>query len=92
MRTQVAIIGAGPAGLFLAHLLHRIGIGATVIESRGRQAVEQTVRAGVLEHWVVELMKDLGLGERMMREAHVHDGITLQWNRQRHHVYSHRFR
>lgn len=86
MRTQVGIIGAGPAGLFLAHLLHRIGIGATVIESRSRHAVEQTVRAGVLEHWVVELMKDLGLGERMMREAHVHDGITLQWNRQRHHV------
>jgi len=48
--------------------------------------VEGTVRAGVLEHWVVELMKELGLGERMIREGHFHDGITLQWNRQRHHV------
>jgi p-hydroxybenzoate 3-monooxygenase len=86
MRAQVGIIGAGPAGLFLAHLLHRIGISAIIIESRSRHDVEETVRAGVLEHWVVELMKDLGLGERMMREAHVHDGITLQWNRERHHV------
>ncbi len=86
MRTQVGIIGAGPAGLFLAHLLHRLGIGAIVIECRSRQAVEETVRAGVLEHWVVALMKDLGLGERMMREGHFHDGITLQWNGERHHV------
>ncbi len=62
MRTQVGIIGAGPAGLFLAHLLQRLGIGCVIIESRSRQSVEETVRAGVLEHWVVELMKDLGLG------------------------------
>ncbi len=86
MRTQVGIIGCGPAGLFLAHLLHRIGIDAVIIESRGRQDVEETVRAGVLEHWVVALMNDLGLGERLKREGHVHDGITLQWNRERHHV------
>jgi p-hydroxybenzoate 3-monooxygenase len=86
MKTQVGIIGAGPAGLFLAHLLHRVGIGSIVIESRSRQDVEATVRAGVLEHWVVELMKELGFGERMMREGHFHDGITLQWDRARHHV------
>jgi p-hydroxybenzoate 3-monooxygenase len=86
MRTQVGIIGCGPAGLFLAHLLHRVGIGAIIIESRSRHDVEETVRAGVLEHWVIELMKELGLGERMMREGHFHDGITLQWNRERHHV------
>ncbi len=86
LRTQVGIIGAGPAGLFLAHLLHRTGISAIIVESRERSEVEQTVRAGVLEHWVVELMKELGLGERMMREGHFHDGITLQWNRTRHHV------
>ena len=86
MRTQVGIIGCGPAGLFLAHLLHRVGIDNVIIESRGRQDVEATIRAGVLEHWVVELIKELGLGARMMREAHVHDGITLQWNRERHHV------
>ena len=86
MRTQVGIIGAGPAGLFLSHLLHRNGIASVIIESRTREDVEGTVRAGVLEHWVAELIKELGLGERMLREGHFHDGITLQWNRQRHHV------
>lgn len=86
MRTQVGIIGCGPAGLFLAHLLHRVGIGCIIIESRDRQDVERTIRAGVLEHWVVELIKELGLGARMMREAHIHDGITLQWNRERYHL------
>lgn len=86
LRTQVGIIGAGPAGLFLAHLLHQAGIESIILESRSRQDVEQTLRAGVLEHWVVQLMHDLGIGERVAREAHFHDGITLQWNRQRHHV------
>jgi p-hydroxybenzoate 3-monooxygenase len=86
VRTQVGIIGAGPAGLFLAHLLHRSGISAINLESRSRTAVEETIRAGVLEYWVVALMTELGLGERMMREGHFHDGITLQWNRERHHV------
>jgi p-hydroxybenzoate 3-monooxygenase len=86
IRTQIGIIGAGPAGLFLAHLLRRAGISAINIETRSRSDVEQTIRAGVLEHWVVELMQQLGLGERMLREGHFHDGITLQWNRERHHV------
>lgn len=86
VRTEVGIIGAGPAGLFLAHLLHRAGIGAVIIESRSRHDVEATIRAGVLEHWVVELMRELGLGQRMMQEGDFHDGITLQWNRARHHV------
>ena len=86
MRTQVGIVGAGPAGLFLAHLLHRVGIARPLSESRSRHDVEETVRAGVLEHWVVELMQELGLGERILREGHFHDGITLQWNRERHHV------
>jgi p-hydroxybenzoate 3-monooxygenase len=86
VRAQVGIIGAGPAGLFLAHLLHRLGISAIIVELRSRQSVEETVRAGVLEHWVVELMRELGLGERMLKEGHFHDGITLQWNRERHHV------
>ncbi|HEY8290725.1 MAG TPA: 4-hydroxybenzoate 3-monooxygenase [Acetobacteraceae bacterium] len=86
MRTQVGIIGAGPAGLFLSHLLHRSGIGSVILEARSRSDVEGTVRAGVLEHWVTDLMTELGLGDRMQREAHRHDGITLQWNRERHHV------
>jgi p-hydroxybenzoate 3-monooxygenase len=86
MHTQVGIIGAGPAGLFLSHLLYRAGIESVVLEARSRAAVESTVRAGVLEHWVTDLMDELGLGARMRREAHRHDGITLQWNRERHHV------
>ncbi|MFL5279624.1 MAG: 4-hydroxybenzoate 3-monooxygenase [Rhodopila sp.] len=86
MRTQVGIIGAGPAGLFLSLLLRCAGIESIVIESRSRADVEGTVRAGVLEHWVAGLMQDLGLGARMQREGHFHSGITLQWNRQRHHV------
>jgi p-hydroxybenzoate 3-monooxygenase len=86
VRTQVGIIGAGPAGLFLAHLLKREGIEAVNLESRSRADVEGTVRAGVLEHWVTALMHELGIGARMAREGHFHDGITLQWNRQRHHV------
>lgn len=86
MRTQVGIIGAGPAGLFLAHLLHRAGIECVVVEARSRQDVESTIRAGVLEHWVAELMTDLGLHQRMQQQGHFHDGITLQWDRQRHHL------
>jgi p-hydroxybenzoate 3-monooxygenase len=86
VRTQVGIIGAGPAGLFLSLLLHRAGIESIILESRTRKDVEETVRAGVLEHWVAQLMRELGLGERMMRESHFHSGITLQWNRERHHV------
>jgi p-hydroxybenzoate 3-monooxygenase len=72
--------------LFLALLLHRAGISAVNLESRSRLNVEQTIRAGVLEHWLVELMGELGIAGRMAVDGHVHDGITLQWNRQRHHV------
>jgi p-hydroxybenzoate 3-monooxygenase len=86
MRTQVGIIGAGPAGLFLALLLHRAGIGSVILETRSRSDVENTVRAGVLEHWAAALLTELGLDQRMRREGHFHTGITLQWNRERHHV------
>jgi p-hydroxybenzoate 3-monooxygenase len=86
MRTQVGIIGCGPAGLLAAHLLHRAGIHSVILESRGRAEVEETIRAGMLEQWVVDLLNRLGLGERMMREAQFHEGITLQWDDQRLHV------
>ncbi|PHK96030.1 4-hydroxybenzoate 3-monooxygenase [Pseudoroseomonas rhizosphaerae] len=86
MRTQVGIVGCGPAGLFLAHRLHRAGIEAVILESRSRAEVEGTIRAGVLEHWLVEMMTEMGLGARMLREGHFHTGITLQWNRQRLHL------
>jgi p-hydroxybenzoate 3-monooxygenase len=85
-KVQVGIIGAGPAGLLLAHLLHRQGIQSVILESRTRDAIESTIRAGVLEQWTVDLLIALGLGERLKREAHFHDGITLRFNRASHHL------
>jgi p-hydroxybenzoate 3-monooxygenase len=84
--TQVGIIGAGPAGLFLAHLLHRAGIDCIVIEDRSRDYVEQRVRAGVLEQGTVDLMNDTGVGERMRREGLVHEGIQIAFDRQLHRI------
>lgn len=77
MRTQVAIIGAGPAGLFLGHLLRQAGIDAVILERRDRPYVEGRVRAGVLEHVTVDLMERLGVGDRMRREGLVHAGTNL---------------
>jgi p-hydroxybenzoate 3-monooxygenase len=85
-RTQVGIIGAGPAGLFLAHMLHRQGIESVILESRSREEIEATIRAGVLEQWTVDLMNNMGLGERLMREGHFHRGFTLRVNGENHHV------
>jgi len=77
MRTQIAIIGAGPAGLMLAHLLHQQGIDAVVLENRTRDYVEGRVRAGVLEQTTVNLLERLGLGARMHSEGLVHTGTQL---------------
>jgi p-hydroxybenzoate 3-monooxygenase len=85
-RVPVGIVGCGPAGLFLAHLLHRAGIESVILESRSREAVEGTIRAGVLEHWVTELMREMGLGDRMARDGHFHTGITLQYGPRRFHL------
>jgi len=82
-RTQVAVIGAGPAGLMLAHLLHQAGIDTVVIESRSRAYVEGRVRAGVLEHQTAALLEESGIGERMRREGLVHRGIELQFGEER---------
>jgi p-hydroxybenzoate 3-monooxygenase len=79
MRTQVAIIGGGPAGLLLSHLLHLSGIASVVVEARSRAYAEQRVRAGVLEHGTVELLHRSGLGERLGREGLVHHGIELRF-------------
>ena len=79
-RTQIGIIGAGPAGLFLAHLLHRSGIDVLVLEARSREYVQGRVRAGVLERATVQLMRELGIGERVDREGLVHAGTTLTIN------------
>ena len=86
LRAQVAIIGAGPAGLILATLLHRAGIESVVLEDRSREYVEARVRAGVLEQGTVELLERAEVVERLHDEAIVHGGIHLQFDGERHHV------
>jgi p-hydroxybenzoate 3-monooxygenase len=85
-RTQVGIVGAGPAGLFLAHLLHLEGIDSAVIESRNRQYVVDRVRAGVLEQGTVDLMLETGLGERLQKQGMRHEGIYLAFEGTRHRI------
>ena len=80
MKTQVGIVGAGPAGLMLAHLLHRQGIESVVLETRSRREIEETIRAGVLEQGTVDLMVASGVGERLKREGFFHEGISLRFD------------
>ncbi len=86
LRTQVGIVGAGPAGLLLSHLLHLNGIESVVVESRSRPYIEERIRAGVLEQGTADLLNEAGLGERMRREGLVHHGIELSFDRQRHRI------
>ncbi|HJZ63066.1 MAG TPA: 4-hydroxybenzoate 3-monooxygenase [Candidatus Acidoferrum sp.] len=79
MKTQVGIVGAGPAGLVLSHLLANAGIESVVLESQTRQYTEERVRAGVLEQGTVDLLNELGLGERMMRQGLMHYGVELRF-------------
>ena len=85
-RTQVAIVGAGPAGLLLSHLLHLSGIESVVLESRSRADVEATLRAGVLEQGAVDLLIESGVGERMLREGAAHHGIELRFGGRGHRI------
>ena len=78
-RTQIAIIGGGPAGMLLSHMLHRDGIDSVVIERQGKDHVLKRIRAGVLEYGTVKLLRDVGLGDRMEREGHAHDGTWIAW-------------
>ncbi|MBO9536667.1 4-hydroxybenzoate 3-monooxygenase [Herbaspirillum sp.] len=86
MRTQVAIIGAGPAGLLLSHLLHLKGIESVVLESRSREEIEATIRAGVLEQGTMDILTEAGVGERMKKEGALHHGIELSFGGRRHRI------
>jgi p-hydroxybenzoate 3-monooxygenase len=86
VHTQVGIIGAGPVGLLLSHLLSLEGIESVVLDARSREAIETTIRAGVLEDHVAQLLRDTGVGERMDAQGAVHHGIELRWSGRHHRV------
>ena len=86
VRTQVAIIGAGPAGMLLSHLLAAEGVESVVVETRTEEYVASRIRAGILEQSTVDLLRSTGLGERLSREGDQHRGIYLQWPQERHHL------
>jgi p-hydroxybenzoate 3-monooxygenase len=85
-RTQVAIIGAGPSGLLLGHLLHSAGVETVILERQSRVYVEARIRAGVLEQGTVDLLDEIGLGERMRREGLPHKGVNLAFDGARHRI------
>src|SRR5262245_31914706 len=86
LRTQVAIVGAGPSGLLLSHLLSLRGIESIVLERRSREHVEQRVRAGLLEQGTVELLRSAGVAGRLDREGLVHEGFALRFDGAEHRV------
>src|SRR3954447_16390867 len=86
MRTQVGIVGAGPAGLILAQLLHREGIESVILEARSRDYVEHRVRAGLLEQGTVDLLESMGVADRLHEEALEHHGIYLQFDGRREYI------
>jgi p-hydroxybenzoate 3-monooxygenase len=86
IRTQVGIVGAGPAGLMLGHLLHLAGIDSFIVENRSQEYVVERVRAGVLEQGTVDLMHDAGVGDRLRREGMRHEGIYLRFEGVRHRI------
>lgn len=89
MRTQVGIVGAGPAGLLLAHLLHQHGIESIIVETRSRAYIESRVRAGVLEQGTVDTLNEAGVGERMRQQGLIHHGIELGFAGHRHRINLH---
>ena len=83
IKTQVGIIGAGPAGMFLAHWLKKHGIESVILERKSREYVEGRVRAGLLEQNTVDILKYLGLADRLLKEGHIHDGVYLSFDGKR---------
>ena len=79
MKTQVAIIGGGPAGLLLSEMLHQQGISSVVLERQSRAYVLGRIRAGILEQTTVDVLRQLGLGARMDAQGHAHDGMKIVW-------------
>ena len=86
MRTQIGIVGAGPAGLLLAHLLRLQGIESIIVENRNRSYLEDRVRAGVLEQGTVDILNESGVGERLNKQGLIHHGIELSFNEKRHRI------
>jgi p-hydroxybenzoate 3-monooxygenase len=86
MRTQVGIVGAGPAGLMLSHLLHLAGIESVILENRSRDYIESRIRAGLLEQWAADLLVDTGVGARMQREGLFHNGVYFAFGGALHHI------
>jgi p-hydroxybenzoate 3-monooxygenase len=86
MRTRIGIVGAGPSGLLLSHLLHLNGVESIILEARSREYCENRIRAGVLEHSVARLLIDSGVGARLLAEGMRHDGINLRWNGRDHRI------
>ncbi|MBE7188643.1 4-hydroxybenzoate 3-monooxygenase [Jatrophihabitans endophyticus] len=86
MRTQVVVVGAGPAGLLLARLLGQRGVDVVVLETRSREYVEARIRAGILEHSTLEVLDGAGLGDVVRRDGAEHRGVYLQWPGERHHL------
>ena len=86
LTTEVVVVGGGPAGLLLSHLLHRAGIDAVVLDHRTRHEIETTVRAGILEDDSVRLLVESGVSDRVLREGHPHDGISLRFGGEHHRV------
>ena len=86
MRTQVGIVGAGPAGLTLSHLLHRAGIDSVVLETRSRDYIESRIRAGLIEQWASDLLIETGVGDRMQHEGMFHNGVNFAFGGALHYI------
>jgi p-hydroxybenzoate 3-monooxygenase len=86
LKTQVGIVGAGPAGLLLGHLLHLNGIDSVIVENRSRDYVVDRVRAGILEQGTVDLLRAMGVGAGLQRVGLRHEGLYVSFQGQRHRI------